>query len=394
MNQIHALIEKAHKGFRLGRLVFLAFVLVFSATGQGAVRREIKIPNIPGYVVVKCDFHNHTVFSDGEVWPTVRAEEAWREGLDAFAITDHLEYSPHEQDIRINPNRPYEIAKPKADALGLTIIRGAEITRDMPPGHFNAIFLKDANALAVNDWKDAIKAAVDQDAFVFWNHPGWVGQQPDGKSIWYEEHTQLYEKGWIKGIEIVNERDYYPAVHKWCLEKKLTMLGNSDVHGPTGLDYDLCGGEHRAMTFVLAKDKSQDAIKEALLARRTVVYWKNNLIGQEEYLRPIFDASVEIINSDVTIKGKERTLVQIRNKAGIDFELVADGGVDEIRAPAEITLYGDRTVLFGISAKSKELSGIKKISIPYTVKNLWTAPEQSLSVHLAVSANFVPSAKN
>jgi predicted metal-dependent phosphoesterase TrpH len=176
------------------RLVFLAIVLVFSGTGLGAVRSEIKIPDISGYVVVKCDFHNHTVFSDGGVWPTVRAEEAWREGLDAIALTDHLEHHPHEQDIRINPNRPYEIAKPKADSLGLTIIRGAEITRDMPPGHFNALFLKDANALAVKDWRDAIKAAVDQDAFIFWNHPGWVGQQPDGKSIWYEEHTQLMRK--------------------------------------------------------------------------------------------------------------------------------------------------------------------------------------------------------
>jgi hypothetical protein len=81
------------------------------------------------------------------------------------------------------------------------------------------------------------------------------------------------------------------------------MVGNSDVHGPTGLDYDLCGGEHRAMTFVLAKDKTPAAIKEALLARRTIVYWNNNLIGEEQYLRPLFDASISI-NPDVNLKGK------------------------------------------------------------------------------------------
>jgi hypothetical protein len=380
------------RGVRLQRLVFLAIVLVFSSAGLGAVRSEIKIPNIPSYVVVKCDFHTHTVFSDGEVWPTVRAEEAWREGLDAIAITDHIEYQEHKEDVRRDLNRSFEAVKERGEALGLTVIRGAEITRDMPPGHFNAIFLKDVTALDVNDWRDAMKAAVEQGAFIFWNHPGWVGQQPEGKGIWYEEHTQLYEKGWMRGIEIVNERDYYPEAHKWCLEKKLTMLGNSDVHGPTGLDYDLCGGEHRAMTFVLAKDKTPEAIKEALLARRTIVYWNNNLIGEEQYLRPLFDASIEIINPDVTIKGKDRALVQIRNKTGIDFELVANGSVDEIRAPAEIKLYGDKTVLLDIRAKSKELSGIKKISMPYTVRNLWTAPKQSLSVHLPIRANFVAPA--
>jgi len=43
-------------------------------------RTPIHIPDVPGYVTLKCDFHIHTVFSDGLVWPSVRVEEAWREG--------------------------------------------------------------------------------------------------------------------------------------------------------------------------------------------------------------------------------------------------------------------------------------------------------------------------
>jgi hypothetical protein len=50
-------------------------------------------------------------------------------------------------------------------------------------------------------------------------------------------------------------------------------------------------------------------------------------------------------------------------------------------------------VLLDIRPKSKELSGKKEIRIPYTVKNLWTAPEQSLSVHLAIRADFAPPDK-
>ena len=54
-------------------------------------RTPVNLPDIPGYVTLKCDFHIHTVFSDGLVWPTVRVEEAWRQGLDGIAMTDHLE---------------------------------------------------------------------------------------------------------------------------------------------------------------------------------------------------------------------------------------------------------------------------------------------------------------
>jgi len=381
------------KRFMLSVVIFAILGLVFSAESVfGArVRNEIKIPDVPGYVTLKCDFHMHTVFSDGRVWPSVRAEEAWREGLDAFAITDHIEYQPHKKDVREDHNRSYEIARGSAEALGLEIIKGGEITRGMPPGHINAIFLKDAAALDTEEWKDAVKAAAEQEAFIFWNHPGWRHQQPEGKSVWYAEHTELYEKGWLHGIEIVNQNEYYPRAHKWCLEKKLTMLGNSDVHNPTNLDYEFHEGEHRTVTVVLAKKKSKEAIKEALLKRRTVIYWKNNLIGEEKYLRAIFNASIEIINPDVAIKGKGAVNIQIRNKSEIDFELEADGAVDRIWAPGNITLYGDKIVLFRIGGRTEKLSGMKKIRLPYKVKNLLVAPEKSLSEELIIRANFVPA---
>jgi len=383
------------------RRLLLAFIvssflkLAFSVDSdcQAGVRTEIKIPNISGYVTVKCDFHMHTVFSDGKVWPSVRSEEAWREGLDAFSITTHIEYKPFKNDVRANHNRPYEIAQPSAEALNLKIIRGAEITREMPPGHFNAIFLKDAKPLDTRKWKDAIKAAVDQGAFVFWNHPGWQGQRPDGKSVWCPEHTELYEKGWMQGIEVVNGNSYYPLAHKWALEKKLTMMGGSDVHNPTNLDYDFHKGEHRAMTLVLAKEKTKDAIKEALLERRTIVYWKNTLIGEEKYLRPIFNESVEIINPDVTIKGKSTANIQIRNKSELDFELSADGPMYDISVPQSIILYADKTVLLKISGNSESLSGKKKIRIPYKVKNLLIAPGKGLREELTININFTPIEK-
>lgn len=55
------------------------------------VRRDISLPQIDGYDLLKCDFHIHTVFSDGIVWPSLRVNEAWEEGLDAIALSDHVE---------------------------------------------------------------------------------------------------------------------------------------------------------------------------------------------------------------------------------------------------------------------------------------------------------------
>lgn len=142
-------------------------------------RTELKIPDIPGYVTLKCDFHMHTVFSDGSVWPDIRPCEVLHEGLDALSITDHIGPQPHDSDRPIGHNKPYELALSMAKSLNLILIRGAEISWDMPPGHLNALFLEDANPLDTADHKDAIKAAVDQGAFVIWNHPG---------SVWYPEH--------------------------------------------------------------------------------------------------------------------------------------------------------------------------------------------------------------
>jgi len=73
--------------------VFLVLLLILSVlSSQGQTRKIIYIPDIPGYTTLKCDFHMHTVFSDGTVWPSVRVEEAWLDGLDAISITDHIEY--------------------------------------------------------------------------------------------------------------------------------------------------------------------------------------------------------------------------------------------------------------------------------------------------------------
>ncbi len=57
------------------------------------------VPGPAGFQVLTADLHLHSVFSDGEVWPTVHVREAWRDGLDVISLTEHREYRPHARDL-------------------------------------------------------------------------------------------------------------------------------------------------------------------------------------------------------------------------------------------------------------------------------------------------------
>jgi hypothetical protein len=110
-------------------------------------RRPINFPDAPdGSRILSADLHTHSVFSDGHVWPSIRVEEADRDGLDALALTEHLEHQPKSADIpHPDRNRSYQVAQREAAANkteAVMLINGAEISRGMPPGHVNAVFFR------------------------------------------------------------------------------------------------------------------------------------------------------------------------------------------------------------------------------------------------------------
>ena len=368
--------------FRTGLVIALSIHVATAHEPITRARTPVNIPDVPVYVTLKCDFHIHTVFSDGYVWPTVRSEEAWREGLDAIAITDHIEYQPHKADVSTNHNRSYQIARKTGDDLDVIVIKGSEITRKMPPGHLNAIFLTNSLPLATEDWKDQTRIAHEQGAFIFWNHPGWDSQLKDGKTVWYDEHTWLVEKGYLQGIEVVNGRDYYPEAHRWAIEKKLTMFSNSDIHPPIGHDYEIHAGDHRPITLVFAKERSITAIKEALFARRTAVYSGAQLIGEEQFLKPIFANAVKFVKPSVKITGKDKYFLQLANSSDITYELERVGDVVDLTTPKSLRLAGNKTVLFEVKAKANAANGTKQIAATYRVKNLLVGPNEPLTVTL------------
>lgn len=336
-------------------------------------RQEIRIPDIPGYQTLKCDFHIHTIFSDGDVWPTVRVQEAYYEGLDAIAITDHIEGQPGKKFVGGDNNSSYEIAKTEADKHDILLVKAGEITRRMPPGHLNALFVDDLTKLNVPDYMDAIEAANDQGAFIFWNHPGWGAQQPD-TTKWWDVHEEIYQNGWLHGIEVFNWDEYYPVAFDWCNERNLAYIGNSDIHMVSAYRFDL-EKLHRPMTLVFAENRSLEGLKEAMFAKRTVAFFGDELAGPEELLRELFEASVIIEKPFRT--DNETAFFKISNPT--DFTIILENNASKNKSPEKIELLPGSSVIVNCQLKNGQTL------LPYEVINWHTGKSENLMVELEVN---------
>ncbi len=382
-------------GVLLLLLVLSAPSAVLAQSGHG---RIINIPDIPGYMTLKCDFHMHTVFSDGIVWPTVRVQEAFNEGLDAIAISDHDDYAPHKADVQVSFTRPYEIALSAAEAAGIILIPGIEISRHEPYGHHNAIFVTELgafkfwenNAAAPLDTLEAYQTAAGQGAFMFWNHP-WAMPplwEPDRESEWTAAQDLIYGNGWLGGIEIVNGKTYDPIAHRFALEKKLTLMGNTDIHNLIAYEYSIFDGGHRPMTLVFARERTLEGIKDALTSRRTVVWSGDMLIGEARYLEPVFEQSVSSSTARIELAPGSRASFQVSNTS--DFPLIlerisGDSGLDTvIEAPKQLTVPACQSITVQVRCRGGQSATPPPGKLAYRAANFLVAPEQGLEVTLPV----------
>lgn len=281
-------------------------------------RTEIILPQVNGYNIYKADLHTHSIFSDGHVLPRFRINEAWQDGLDVVAVTEHIEYRPLEAtfydylkgytdkehmpgvkglekgkqlvDLNYSVNETLKEAK----KYGVTVIPGTEITRNgTTVGHFNALFTTDNNTIYDKDPVQAVRNAKAQGALVIHNHPGWRKESLD----YTETEKTVYDEGLVDGVEVMNGAEFYPLIIDRVRERGLFISANSDIHSSTANDYRLTGNL-RPMTLILAKDKSLKSLREALEAKRTIALGYNTLCGEEKLLNDFFVASVKLTEID------------------------------------------------------------------------------------------------
>ncbi|OQP50267.1 Sb-PDE family phosphodiesterase [Niastella populi] len=369
-----------------GLLFSITSVAVFAQAEPGhshKLARSLQFPDVPGYKVMKCDLHQHTVFSDGSVWPDIRVAEALMDGLDAISLTEHLEYQPHKDDIpHPDRNRSYELALKEARDHKLIVIRGSEITRKMPPGHCNAVFINDANKMLISDSVEVFREAKRQNAFVFWNHPNWIKQRTDGIATLTPMHKQLIKEKLLDGIEVVNDVTYSDEALQIALDNNLTIMGTSDIHKLVDWVFDVPKGGHRPITLVFAKEATAESIREGLMNRKTVVFHNNLLIGRDEVLVPLIKESLKTGGAKYTPKTTVLE-VEIENVTSCEFMLQNRSKYTFHGHADVITLKpGEKTTIM-----VKTVNKLTSVDIPFEVLSAINAPKSHPVVTLQVNVN-------
>jgi hypothetical protein len=312
------------------------------------------------------------VFSDGEVWPTVHVREAWRDGLDVVALTEHLEYRPHRADVAGGPMRAFEVGRRLATELGMLLVPGVEITRPQPgvqsewpvgSAHFNVLFPTDVAALETPDLAEVLRRARDQGAFVFWNHPGFMGKQAQ----LFPHVAALLDARLFSGVEVVNGDQFYPEALGWVSERTLTPLACSDAHQPMPAHLK---SARRPVTLVFAKTRDPEGVKDALASRRTLAWLDTSLYGEATLLAALWKASLTV--PPLEARAGSAVAIAVKNGAAIDFR------VRGVQAPSWLSLddsvieHEQVSELRGRLAASAP-AGVHRLEIDVVVENLQSA---------------------
>ena len=359
------------------------------------VRKNIILPQVNGYNCYKADLHCHTIYSDGQVTPAWRVREAWLDGLDIIAITDHLEvrrYEPtilkhlrkynadgephkyiyagsakvpvNDDPVMSDFNVSYEEAEKASKKYPVHVIKATEISRTKATGSdYNALFVKDIEKIYDKDHFQVLRNAKAQGCIVIHNHPV-IGRS---ECTMTEFETAAMAEGLFDGIEVASGCTFYPPIVRRAIENKMCMLACTDTHIPTASSI-FTEGIYRTMTLIFAKENNEKHIKEALKARRTLGYCGGHLIGEEELLRDFFNAavSVQLLSKD----SKGTCTYILTNNTSIAYTLA--------RGPVEYQLPAMQiTVITLKGTRSK-----KAVAPKFVVKNMWHVDNQNLNIEL------------
>jgi hypothetical protein len=223
--------------------------------------------------------------------------------------------------------------------------------------------------------------AKKQDAFVVFNHPGnmpgWVIHDT---AIFTDFHKELFEKGILKGIEVVNSGIYNVRAHRLAMKYNLTMLCNTDEHFDM---YPRYQKTHRPMTLVFAKEKTVEGIKEALIARRTALYFDDYLVARQPEAESFFKAAVQVTTERALKKGEPLLKVKLFNNCDIPFKVAASGNFVMDNYPlGQVTLAPHKETVLVLRAMWQYP---EEVILKMDVTNILVSPDESLHTRFELS---------
>lgn len=361
-------------------ILILTFLFVKINFGQD---KKIFFESPKNIYYISSDLHIHSVFSDGSVWPTVRVDEAIRDSIDLISLTEHLEYQSHISDIpHENRNRSFQIAGGYVQKRPLAVIHGTEITKPMPPGHFNAVFIQDANKFFDKNkeplnFMKGIEEANNQGAFVFWNHPHWEANRTDGIAKLDPIHEEVIKKKLLHGIEVVNFDTFSEEAMQIAIDNELTMMGTSDVHVLIDWDFNIKKESyHRPITFIMSKNQTIKSIRDALFQGDTFIWYKDLIIGKSNNLKQVIQNNLEVISKGYGFKNREVEILQLelinKSVAPINLNYIGEYTFHTEYKYIYLEPRSSRTIY----VKTKKIK--EKVDLEFEVLNYVIAPKTNL----------------
>jgi hypothetical protein len=233
---------------RVGAGLIVVAIVAGTLADRPRPREEI---TLGGYRVLAADFHTHSsTWSDGSVTPWGMVLDARYQGLDAIAITGH------RQTLDAKWGRWF------SEKIGGPIVLVGEEIPEIPH-HVVAVGIQTTvdSALPVEAQIDDIHR---QGGIAIAAHPGkffWPGFAPvmtklDGTEVC---HPSTFEYP-----------QFRPELEEFNRRTGAAAIGSSDFHGPGRLG--MC------RTFLFVREASAAGILEAIRAKRTVVYGRDEQV--------------------------------------------------------------------------------------------------------------------
>ena len=315
-------------------LAVIALLALAACSLQAADEAQrFDFPNVGPYLVLRGDFHMHTIHSDGKLTTRERVEESKRLGYDTIAITDH------------GKTVAYRVAKYVGDQLGMVVIRGHEtgvnkkehyvvLGVDSAYGPTDSHRWAEATGQETAFYQDQMENVAKHGGLIIWAHPHTGLREP---TIWgakqdilvgVELKNDVVGEGW--NTEKSHGTSWHPYAFDWAIQHNLAMLACTDAHGKRR--------DKPAVTLLFVTERSDKGVLDAIRCRRTVAWFDGMLWGRKELLSQLMGSMVTASRSSdgklalknlgpVALKGA------VEGSEGKSFEL-APYGEASVDAPA------------------------------------------------------------